>query len=51
MPKTKQDPRPDKYVRLDKDLHTELKAKCAMRGCTMQALVTKLIRRELEKKS
>ncbi len=42
-------PRADKYVRMSQELHTELKAQCARRGCSMQSLVERLVRRELAK--
>lgn len=43
-------PMPDKYVRMNQELHTELKAQCARRGCSMQSLVERLVRHELTAK-
>ena len=51
MPTRSKGHRPDKYVRLNQDLHAKLKAQCAMRGCSIQSLVEELVRKELEKKA
>lgn len=44
---TKPKPRPGKFVRMSQELHAELKAQCARRGCSMQSLVERLVRSEL----
>lgn len=43
-------PKPGKFVRMSQELHTELKAQCARRGCSMQSLVERLVRSELAKR-